>query len=111
MKEGDVKDMIIQGGNTPIEVTFSDSVVDLSTLVATLWTEKGAKLKEWEKSDMIIDDNVVTLPLDEDETRLFPSTYVFLEIKGVDEYSRILFWEKAKIEVYKRNDRVIDLIE
>lgn len=103
--------MIIQGGNTPIEVTFSDTVTDMPTLVATLWTEKGIKLKEWEKDDMVIEDKVATLPLQEEETKKFPSTYVFLEIKGVDENGQILFWEKAKIEVLNRNDRTIDLIE
>lgn len=103
--------MIIQGGNTPIEVKFSDTIVNMSDLVATLWTEKGTKLKEWQKYDMVIDDKVATLPLKEEETQKFPSTYVILEIKGVDENNQILFWEKAKIEVLNRNDRTIDLIE
>ena len=103
--------MIIQGGNTPIEVTFSDNVADMPILVATLWTEQGVQLKKWERADMTFEDNVATLPLDEDETATFPTGFVFLEIKGVDDVGQILFWQKAQIRVYGRNDKVIDLIE
>jgi hypothetical protein len=102
--------MIIQGGNTPIKVTFSDSVTDMPTLVATLWNEKGEQLKKWEKADMRIEGDTATLPLDEDETATFPSAFVFLEIKGVDDVGQILFWQKAQIRVYGRNDKIIDLI-
>jgi hypothetical protein len=60
--------MIIQGSNNPITLTFSEDIADIPTLVATLWAGSGQMIKRWDKADMGLDGEVVTLPLTEEET-------------------------------------------
>ena len=96
--------MIIQGSNNPITLTFSEGVADIPTLVATLWEGSGQMIKRWNKADMGIDGEVVTLPLTEEETAALNGGSIALDVKGVDSDGSIVFWDEAGIRV-KENHR------
>ena len=101
--------MLIQGTNIPIQITFDSDVSTFKDIVATLWIQ-GKQVKKWEKKDMTIASTVITLPLDEDETRKFKKGKATLEIKGLNSTNQTVFWEEATIEIADRRDKDIDLI-
>lgn len=101
--------MIIQGSNNPITLTFDESVADIPTLVATLWAGYGNMLKRWDKTDMGIDGETVTLPLSEEETAALSGGAIMLDVKGVDSDGNIVFWDEAGIRVLPRRDHSITL--
>ncbi len=101
--------MIIQGSNNPITLTFDSDLADIPTLVATLWLGKGNMLKRWDKSDMDIDGSTAALPLTEEETAAINGGYIALDVKGVDEYGSIIFWDEATLRVLCRRDSGISL--
>ena len=101
--------MIIQGSNNPITLTFSEDIADIPTLVATLWAGSGQMIKRWDKADMGIDGEVVTLPLTEEETAALNGGNIALDVKGVDAYGNIVFWDEAGVRVLPRRDHSITL--
>lgn len=101
--------MIIQGSNNPITLTFSEDIADIPTLVATLWAGSGQMIKRWDKADMGIDGEVVTLPLTEEETAALNGGNIALDVKGVDADGSIVFWDEAGIRVLPRRDHSITL--
>ena len=101
--------MLIQGTNIPIQITFDSSVESFKQIVATLW-QSNKEIARWTKDDMIVSGDTVKLPLNEDKTRNFKRGKAFLDIKGLNFFDQIVFWEEAEIEVVARNDRVVDLI-
>jgi hypothetical protein len=101
--------MIIQGSNNPITLTFDSDLTDIPTLVATLWLGRGIMLKRWDKSDMSIDGEVVTLPLTEEETAQMGGGTIVLDVKGLDEDGYTIFWEEASLRVLPRRDHGITL--
>ena len=101
--------MIIQGSNNPITLTFDESVADIPTLVATLWAGYGNMIKRWDKTDMGIDGETVTLPLSEEETAALSGGAIMLDVKGVDSDGNIVFWDEAGIRVLPRRDHSITL--
>ena len=101
--------MIIQGSNNPITLAFSEDIADIPTLVATLWAGSGQMIKRWDKADMGIDGEVVTLPLTEEETAQLGGGSIALDVKGVDSDGSIVFWDEAGIRVLPRRDHSITL--
>lgn len=101
--------MLIQGTNIPIQITFDSDVSTFKKIVATLW-QQGKKIKKWEKSDMTVSGTVITLPLDEDETKRFKKGKASLEIKGLNALDQTVFWEEATVEIADRKDREEDLV-
>ncbi len=101
--------MLIQGTNIPIQITFDSDVSDFKNIVATMWIQ-GKQVKKWEIDDMTVSGTVITLPLDEDETRNFKKGKASLEIKGLNSLDQTVFWEEATIEIADRKDREIDLV-
>lgn len=101
--------MIIQGSNNPITLTFNEAVADIPTLVATLWAGSGQMIKRWDKSDMGIDGEVVTLPLTEEETAALNGGSIALDVKGLDSDGNVVFWDEAGIRVLPRRDHSITL--
>ena len=104
--------MIIQGTNVPIQLTFDSSVADLPVLVASAWA-MGTMLKKWEKDDMEISDDGITvlLPLDEAETAAWPAKTCGLEVKGLNDDGVAVFWEIVELNVMFRHDRAIRMTE
>lgn len=105
--------MIIQGTNVPIEIVFDRSVAEIPVLVASAWAADGTMLQKWEKSDMDVAEDGVTvqLPLTEEETASWPKKTCGLEVKGLDENGSTIFWDKVGLDVRFRHDRVIFLTE
>lgn len=101
--------MLIQGTNIPIQITFDSDVSGFKNIVATLW-QQGKQLKKWEIDDMTVSGTVITLPLDEDETRNFKKGKATLLIKGLNSLDQTVFWEGAIVEIADRQDREIDLV-
>lgn len=101
--------MIIQGSNNPLTLTFDESVEGIPSLVATLWAGMGVMIKRWDKTDMGIDGDVVTLPLTEEETAALHGGSIMLDVKGVDENGSIIFWDEAGLRVLPRRDHTIAL--
>lgn len=101
--------MIIQGSNNPITLTFSEDIADIPTLVATLWAGSGQMIKRWDKTDMGIDGETVTLPLTEEETAALNGGNIALDVKGVDGDGNIIFWDEAYMRVLPRRDSGISL--
>lgn len=100
--------MLIQGTNIPIQVTFDSEVLSFPKIFATLW-QGGKQIKQWQKSDMSIMGETVTLPLSEQETKKFKKGKVQLDIKGLNALGQTVFWEEAVIEVIDRKDRNIEM--
>ena len=101
--------MIIQGSNNPITLTFSEDIANIPTLVATLWAGFGNMIKRWDKADMGIDGETVTLPLTEEETAALSGGAIMLDVKGVDADGNIVFWDEAGLRVLPRRDHTIAL--
>lgn len=101
--------MIIQGSNNPITITFDSDLTDIPILVATLWLGRGIMVKRWDKSDMGIDGEIVTLPLTEEETAQMGGGTIILDVKGLDEDGNTIFWEEAGLRVVPRRDHGITL--
>ena len=103
--------MLIQGTNMPIKVVFDESVASMQSIVATLWNPQGKQLKRWNTEDIDIQGDTIYLPLVEDETATYAKGKVILEIKGLDENGKTLFWQEVKITVKDRKDKIINLEE
>ncbi len=105
--------MIVQGSNTPLAVTFDESIEDIPVLTATLWLKCGSLIKQWDKSDMDISEDGMTIYLSllEDETANIAPGFIALEIKGLDDSGQTIFWESTDIKVEGRRDKVITLSE
>lgn len=110
--------MIIQGSNNPLVIQFDASVADMPTLVVTLWADKenkceqySEKVKQWNKSDMTIDNDTVVCPFSEDETKNISVKYLILEAKGLDENGNTIFWDQYKLYIKARRDRLISLTQ
>lgn len=101
--------MIIQGSNSPITLTFDSDISEIPTIVATLWRGKGNLFKQWNKSDMEIDETTAELPLTEEETAGLDGGTVVLDVKGVDDTGAIIFYEEAYVQVLARRDSTIPL--
>lgn len=100
--------MIIQGSNVPITLTLDTDVSTIPTLVATLWSD-SKMIKKWEKSEMTIDSNRISLPLTQPETSAMSATKHIIDIKGLDSDGTTLFWDEAVIAVVGRRDKNITL--
>ena len=103
--------MIIQGTNIPLVVTFDGSVTDCAALVITLWRRNRTELKRWTMADMVINADIVTLPVSEEETAAWPEGYNTLEAKGLDADGSTIFWEEIPVLVVSRRDKGIRLQE
>ena len=82
----------------------------MQSIVATLWDSKGNQLKRWDTEDMTIDDETIYLPLEEDETANYAKGKAYLEIKGLNENGKTVFWQEVKITVKDRKDKVVELV-
>lgn len=102
--------MIIPGTNIPIVITFDSDVSTFRKIVATMWIQEK-QVKMWELEDMIVSGDTITLPLDEDETKLFKKGKAKLEIKGLNATNQTVFWEEATITITDRRDKAIDLVD
>lgn len=107
--------MIVQGSNNPLKIKFNASVEDYPILVVTLWEkqsdEGGRLLKTWQKADMTILEDIAYCPLLEEETKEYQCAYVFLEAKGLDENGETIFWDRYRMPVKERFDKVITLTQ
>ena len=110
--------MIIQGSNNPLVIQFDISVADMPALTVTLWVDKenkceqySEKIKQWNKSDMTIQDDTIICPITEEETKNISARYLILEAKGLDSNDNTIFWDQYKLYVKARRDRVISLTQ
>jgi len=104
---------IIQGSNEPLVIQFDQNVSGFPQFVITLWKTKSTGtydlMKQWNKADMTIDGDTVTLPLTEAETRALPVGWLQVEAKGLDNEGNTLFWAEMQIDVAFRRDKSITL--
>ena len=103
--------MLVQGTNAPLELQFDRDLSDMDKLVVTLWSLSGDLIKAWDEEELTIEEDVVLCPLTESETAAFPNTFVTVEAKGLDEDGATLFWDQITVQMVKRNDRIIALID
>lgn len=110
--------MIIQGSNNPLVIQFDISVADMPALTVTLWADKenkceqySEKIKQWNKSDMTIQNDTIICPITEEETKNISARYLILEAKGLDSNENTIFWDQYKLYVKARRDRVISLTQ
>lgn len=105
--------MIIQGSNNPLVIQFDADIENIPTLVVTLWKDKAGYaselVKQWMTEDMSIDGDTAVCELTEDDTRKYPSSYLMLEAKGLDENGNTIFWDEYKLDIKTRRDKVIML--
>ena len=95
--------MIIQGSNNPIILEFDSPIEGITDFSAVL-SYKGQSIKQWRLGDVQIEDDSITMPLTQEETLVFPSDRLCLEVKWVDN-DNICFAEKIIISVEKRFDK------
>lgn len=96
---------INQGGNSPITLVF-DAVISASKFEASLHHASVDEVKHWSIDDVTIDGAVVTLPLTEAETLLFPSGKGFLlGVKLLDEDGDVIFYDEEPVEIIYREDK------
>ena len=110
--------MIIQGSNNPLVIQFDISVADMPAIIVTLWADKenkceqySEKIKQWNKSDMQIQNDTVVCPITEEETKNISARYLVLEAKGLDNDGNTIFWDQYKLYIKSRRDRVISLTQ
>lgn len=107
--------MIIQGSNNPLVIQFDASVENMPVLVVTLWADTSECspqiVKQWNKEDMIIDQDTAVCPMTEAETNDITVKFVILEAKGLDGDGNTIFWDQYKLDIKKRYDRVIPLTQ
>lgn len=102
--------MLIQGTNIPLKIVFDQSVADIPELVVSLWKNRKL-LKQWNKEDMNVEDDTVTLPLTEDETKDFPPGPSTVEAKGLTAFGQTIFWDEYNVNIHPRRDHDISLID
>lgn len=101
--------MLIQGTNVPLKVIFDADVSDIPVLVITLWGRNGNKLREWDRDEMTIEGDTVSLPITESESAAFPAGTIILEAKGLSNGGSTIFWDEASIAIRARRDKVVRL--
>ena len=105
--------MIPQGSNSPITLKLIDTDFDsISRLIVTLWKPGSggtSPIKKWEKTDMIIDGDMVVCPLTEAETKALPTGTLPVEIKALDANGKAIFWQDCFVNVLGRRDKVITM--
>ena len=101
--------MIIQGSNSPLTLTFDTDVSGIPTLVATLWAGVGTMIKRWDKADMEIDEDIVYLPLTEEETSAMAPGIVALDVKGLNDDGEIIMYDEADVQIISRRDSGIPM--
>lgn len=97
--------MIIQSTNKPIIIKANEDL-SVFSIRATLW-RMSAKVKEWEKEDMVFEDNYIQLPLTQEETANFKSGEHILEIKWLNADGKVDFAKKIALYVMNRNDKEV----
>ena len=110
--------MIIQGSNNPLVIQFDASLVEVPTLVISLWqdrvkgdTKSSTLIKQWKTGNagLVIDGDKAICDITEEETADLPSTRMVLEAKGLDEAGNTLFWDAFPIYIKARRDKMIEL--
>lgn len=120
--------MIIQGSNNPIIFTFPDDMSNIKDIEIALFgfnildaetaspsvkcpcptpAEEPIELKHWTKSDIQIEEKVITAPLTQEETTIFPCGKCIIEIKWLDEGGQTNFAKKISSKIVDRYDKTI----
>lgn len=104
---------IIQGSNVPIVIEFDENIENLPVIIITLWCDemiyRGDPLKMWNKEDITVSNNMAVCPITEDETAKLPAAPLVMEVKGLDENGKTVFWKEYEVDVVARRDRNIKL--
>ena len=102
---------LVQGTNCPLEIEFDRDLTDMPALIISAWSPDETLVKRWDKTDVTIEENVVLCPLTEQESQAFPLARLTIEAKGLDEYGATVFWSAMRVQVVKRRDKVISLVD
>lgn len=100
-----MNNVIIQGSNRPILITFSEGIPNVFEV--ELYNSKT--VKHWDKDSVILDEdhNRVICSLSQEETLSIKSMEVTLEVKWLDNESLTRFVKSFTIPVIKKFDDTI----
>lgn len=99
--------MIIQSSNKPIILEFTEEIEGsgiFETFRATLWDAEKKKIKTWNKDNSNKHDNIIELPLEQEETAEMEGQ-VELEVKWLNSDNKTEFSEIETILVKPQNDK------
>ena len=86
-----------QGSNSPIFLDF-DAPVEAEKIEVSLHGV-NTEIKHWSRSEVTINENVVSLPLTEEETLEFPIGSARLSVKLLDGDGDVIFYDDEKVEI------------
>lgn len=92
---------IVQGGDVPIVLEFSEDMEDVSALSFVLY-QYGKPKKSWSKDDVEIDGNYISLPLTEAETLSLSRGFCELETKWRRDFNE--FGDTLTLKVAEHRD-------
>ena len=95
---------IIQGSNSPIVLEFEDNMSTASKIECSL-NNGDTELKHWSIDDVVVEENLISLPLYESETMNFESGTAYLDAKILDVDGVIIFYNSFKLKVVNKFDR------
>lgn len=98
--------MIIQGSNAPMLLIFDEDASCFSDL-SVLLSRGGRKLRHWTMEDLQIDGSVVTVPLTQEETMVFPEGECTIEVKWLDSEGETQFAEVVRDTIAGRRDKTL----
>ena len=96
--------IIIQGQNTPIELTFPEDVSNYENIHVGLYDNNGKVIKHWDISELVVEGCLVYCPLLESETFEFPIKSLVLQVRAKDDNGDIHNYVSIEYKVIKRND-------
>ncbi|RGD73813.1 hypothetical protein [Anaerofustis stercorihominis] len=95
---------IYQGSNDSLMFNLSGGFIEASNFYAVL-VKSSKKLKEWERDDIDITNNILSLSLTQEETAMFPSGDAILSMKCFNSNSQVEFAAEIEIEIIARKDK------
>ena len=105
--------MIIQGSNNPLVIQFDANISNIPKMVVSLWHDAPGytknPLKVWTENEMEIRNNIAICNITEDDTRSFPTTNLWMAVKGWDADGTTIMWDEIMVDVKKRHDKNITL--
>lgn len=103
-----IKIVINQGGNTPIVLEFDTDIESCCDKVSIFLAKAdGSQIDHWSKSDVEIDGNVLTIPLYEQRTILYPAGLAYLCVKILDTDGIIVFYNDIICSIANRHDKTL----
>ena len=95
---------IFQGGNAPIIAEFDEDMTNVPGISCGLYVY-GTEQKHWEKDDAVIDGNIVSFPMTQEESAAFTPGQCEICIKTYASDGSVIMYAVERDCIVERDDR------